>query len=134
MSLPGQPVAKQRARFFLLVAVTLVALEASVYLVLAILGLTNTTDVGIATGVGIGSFLALYGLAQLYACWKLLAWRPWARGPLLFTQLIQLGLAWGLRDSDLPWLAIVMAASAAIALGCLVAPAVTRALLDEDAV
>ena len=88
----------------------------------------------IADRIGIASFLALYGLTQLFAAWKLLGWHAWARGPLLFTQLVQLGLAWGLRGAQEQWLAILMAVSAAIALGCLIAPAVTRALLDDGAV
>lgn len=125
---------QQKARLFLIIAVTVVAIEALAYFVLAVLAVTDYSGDEVATGVGIALFLALYGLAQLFACWKLLAWHRWARGPLMFTQLVQLGLAWGLRDSDEPWLAILMAVGAAIALGCLVAPVVTRALLDGDTV
>ena len=125
---------KQKARHFLLVAVTFVAIEALAYLVLAVLAVTDYSGDEALTGAGIALFLALYGLAQLFAGWKLLAWHKWARGPLMFTQLVQLGLAWGLRGSNEPWLAILMAVGAVIALGCLVAPVVTRALLDGDAV
>ena len=120
------------ARKFLVVAVIVVGLEALAYLVLAVLGIADISeDVG-ALGVGISAFLAGYGLAQLYAARKLLDWHPWARGPLVFTQLIQLGLAWGLRGSPQQWLAAVMAVSALVALACLLAPAVTRALIEED--
>ena len=123
-----------RSRLFVAVAATVVAIEAVVYVVLAVLAGADISADTVATGIGIALFLALYGLAQLFAAWNLLNWRAWARGPLLFTQLVQLGLAWGLRDSKEQWLAILMAVSAAIALACLIAPAATRALLDDDAV
>lgn len=124
----------RQARVFVAVAVSVVAIEAAVYVVLAVLAGADISADAVGTGIGIALFLALYGLAQLFAAWKLLRWRTWARGPLLFAQLVQLGLAWGLRDSTEQWLAILMAVSAVVALGCLIAPAVTRALLDDDAV
>lgn len=128
------PSARKQARLFVVIAVTVVAVEAFAYLVLAVLAVTDISGDTAATGIAIASFLALYGLTQLFAAWKLLGWRVWARGPLLFTQLVQLGLAWGLRDSKEQWLAILMAVSAAVALVCLIVPAVTRALLDDGAV
>lgn len=124
----------RQARFFVAIAAIVVAIEAAAYVVLAVLAVADISVDAVGAGIGIALFLALYGLAQLFAAWKLLSWRTWARGPLLFTQLVQLGLAWGLRDSKEQWLAILMAVSAAVALGCLLAPAVTRALLDDDAV
>ena len=130
----NHPPHRQHARLFVILAVIIVAAEAGAYVVLAVLAVADISFATVATGIGIASFLALYGLTQLFAAWKLLGWHAWARGPLLFTQLVQLGLAWGLRDAQEQWLAILMAASAAIALGCLIAPAVTRALLDDGAV
>lgn len=124
----------RQARRFVAIAAIVVAIEAAVYVVLAVLAVADISVDAIGTGIGIALFLALYGLVQLFAAWKLLSWHAWARGPLLFTQLVQLGLAWGLRDSKEQWLAILMAVSAAVALGCLLAPAVTRALLDDDVV
>lgn len=124
----------RQARLFVAIAAIVVAIEAAVYVVLAVLAVADISVDAVGTGIGIALFLALYGLVQLFAAWKLLSWHTWARGPLLFTQLVQLGLAWGLRDSKEQWLAILMAVSAAVALGCLLAPAVTRALLDDDVV
>lgn len=124
----------RQARRFVAIAAIVVAIEAAVYVVLAVLAVADISVDAVGTGIGIALFLALYGLVQLFAAWKLLSWHAWARGPLLFTQLVQLGLAWGLRDSKEQWLAILMAVSAAVALGCLLAPAVTRALLDDDVV
>lgn len=127
------PSRRQHARRFLLIAVSVVAVEALVYVVFGVIAIASVAD-GKADSVGIGLFLVAYGLAQLFAGRKLLLWHAWARGPLVFTQLIQLGLAWGLRDSDRVWLAVLMAVSALAALGCLLAPAVTRALIDDEAV
>jgi len=139
MTIPEQSGARQQARKFVVIAVSVVAVEAIAYIVFALAELASIRGGNYAGGIGIGLFLALYGLAQLYACWKLLQWHTWARGPLIFTQLVQLGLAWGLRDwglreAEARWLAILMAVSAAVALVCLVLPTVTRALLDEDVV
>ncbi len=139
MTISDQSGARQQARKFVVIAVTLVAVEAIAYVVFALIELSSISGGAYAGGIGIGLFLALYGLTQLFACWKLLQWQPWARGPLMFTQLVQLGLAWGLKDwgmreTEARLLAILMAVTAAVALVCLILPAVTRALLDEDSV
>ncbi|MGZ5368599.1 MAG: hypothetical protein ACXWXV_04995 [Aeromicrobium sp.] len=139
MTISEQSGARQKARKFVVIAVALVAVEAMAYVVFAFIELFSISGGANASGIGIGLFLALYGLAQLFACWMLLKWRAWARGPLIFTQLVQLGLAWGLKDwgmreSEALLLALLMAITAAVALVCLVLPTVTRALLDEDAV
>lgn len=125
---------RRQARPFLAIAVLIVTVEATAYVVLAVWGLTDISAGGVPTAIGIAVFLAAFGLAQVFACWKLWRWQSWARGPLVFTQLILLGLAWGLRNSDEPWIAIVMVVCAIATLACLLAPPVTRALLDEDGV
>lgn len=128
------PPARRRAQKILLIAVILIGAEAIVYVVFGAIAIASISGGKAGDSLGIGIFLAAYGLAQAFACRKLLQWHTWARGPLVFTQLIQLGLAWGLRDSQRPWLAVVMAISAAVALVCLLAPTVTRALIDEEPV
>ena len=99
-----------------------------IFLLLGVLTLADVDGANALSDVGIALFLGVYGAAQLYACRRLLAWQAGARSPLVFTQLILLGLAWGLKDSDRPWLGVVMAVGAAVALIGLLAPAVTRAL------
>lgn len=125
---------RTQARKYLRIAVTIIALEALIYMVFGIIAIVSLSSKDATSSIGIGLFLLAYGFAQLFAGSKLLQWHTRARGPLVFTQLIQVGLAWGLRDSDRQWLGIVMATSAVIALGCLLAPAVTRALIDEGPV
>ncbi len=126
--------ARQDARKFVLVAVFVIGFEALAYVVFGLVTIASFAAGEAASTIGIGVFLAAYGVAQLYAGRMLVQWRSWARGPLVFTQLIQLGLAWGLRDSEQPWLAVVMAVTAGVALGCLLAPPVTRALIIDEVV
>ncbi|MEO6470844.1 MAG: hypothetical protein ABIR57_03270 [Aeromicrobium sp.] len=128
------PSARQDARKFVLVAVFVIGFEALAYVVFGLVTIASFAAGEAASTMGIGVFLAAYGVAQLYAGRMLVHWHSWARGPLVFTQLIQLGLAWGLRHSERPWLAVVMAVTALLALGCLLAPPVTRALIDDEVV
>ena len=130
----ARPEARRQARKFLVIAVAIVGIEAAVYVVFGVIAIASLSGNGAADSVGIGLFLVAYGVAQLFAGSKLLQWHTWARGPLVFTQLIQVGLAWGLRDSDRQWLGIVMATTAVVSLACMLVPAVTRALIDEEPV
>lgn len=127
------PDGRHQAHTFLFIAVVIIGIEAAVYVALGVIAIASQSG-NAADGLWIGLFLIVYGLAQLFAGSKLLRWHTWARGPLVFTQLIQLGLAWGLRDSDRHWLGVVMAVAGVAALVCLLAPRVTRALIGEDPV
>lgn len=114
-----------KERFVLGVAGVIVAAEAVVYLWLAMRGLAEG-------GVGIALFLAAYGGAQLWAVYGLLRLTELARGPLLFTQLVQLGLAWNVRDAEPNWLSPTMLAAALVVLVALLSAPATRALHDVD--
>ncbi|WP_019145186.1 hypothetical protein [Aeromicrobium massiliense] len=78
--------------------------------------------------------LTAYALGQAWAALLLLKHRIGARGPLVVTQLIQLGLAWNSRDSDLEWLSPVLVIAAVVALVGLLAPSTTRALVAAERV
>ncbi|GAA3512301.1 hypothetical protein GCM10022234_03600 [Aeromicrobium panaciterrae] len=110
------------------VAGAVVAVEALAYVVLAVLDLTDVSSERLGLGVGAGILLGVYGAGQLYAAWRVTRGEGWARSPLIVTHLIQLLLAWNLRDGDTRWLAILMAVCAVIVLACLLAPPVNRAL------
>ncbi|WP_344766790.1 hypothetical protein [Aeromicrobium panaciterrae] len=116
------------ARTLLSVAGAVVAVEALAYVVLAVLDLTDVSSERLGLGVGAGILLGVYGAGQLYAAWRVTRGEGWARSPLIVTHLIQLLLAWNLRDGDTRWLAILMAVCAVIVLACLLAPPVNRAL------
>jgi hypothetical protein len=122
-----EPVAKP-ARTLLTVAAVVVGFEAVAYIVLAVLDLANVSSERVGLGVGAGVLLAAYGAGQLFFAWRVSQGESWARSPLIVTHLIQLLLAWNLRNGDTAWLAYVMAALAAVVLTCLLAPPVNRAL------
>lgn len=69
-----------------------------------VLGVTNT------------AFFVAYGAALVFCAWGLHAVRPWARGPVLFAQLLWLGLAWNFRHGSTWPISAGMAASALVVL------------------
>ncbi|HET7350609.1 MAG TPA: hypothetical protein VFJ28_06705 [Marmoricola sp.] len=73
---------------------------------------------GLTTSVFFVVFGGLLGLCA----WGLHHIRPWARGPVLFTQLVWLGLAWNFRDGGTLPVAIGLAVAAAIVLTGLLHP------------
>ncbi|WP_332642774.1 hypothetical protein [Aeromicrobium sp.] len=124
---PPEPL-KKSARTLLGIAAVVVAVEALAYIVLAVLDLADVSRERLGLGVGAGLLLAIYGIGQAFAAWRVSQGESWARSPLVVTHLIQLLLAWNLRNEDTAWLAIVMGVCAVVVLSCLLAPPVTRAL------
>ncbi len=124
---PPEPL-KKSARTLLGIAALVVAIEALAYVVLAVLDVADVSRERLGLGVGAGLLLAIYGAGQLFAAWRVYRGESWARSPLVVTHLIQLLLAWNLRNGDTAWLAVVMGVSAVAVLGCLLSPPVTRAL------
>jgi hypothetical protein len=121
------------ARTLLLTVAVLVSVEALVFAVLAVMELFNVSSARVGLGVGATLFLLVVAAGLLWAAWKIAAGETWARSPLVFAQLIQLGLAWNFRG-DPVWLAPLIALAPIVALGCLLAPPVTRALTDAGPV
>lgn len=124
---PSEPF-KKSARTLLGIAAVVVAVEALAYVVLAVLDVADVSRERLGLGVGAGLLLAVYGVGQAFAAWRVSQGESWARSPLVVTHLIQLLLAWNLRNGDTAWLAIVMGVCAVVVLGCLLSPPVTRAL------
>ncbi len=73
-------------------------------------------------GLTTSLFFLAYGLGLLLCAWGLHTVRPWARGPVLLSQLIWLGLAWNFKDGSTLPIAIALAVSAAIVLTGLLHP------------
>lgn len=111
------------------VAAGLVCLEALALAVFAVLDLLDARSGRVVLALGTSLFFLVYAGGQLLAVRGLLRLDSWARGPLVFTQLIQLGLAWGLRSSS-PVVAVVLAVVALAVLACLLSPTTTQLLLD----
>jgi hypothetical protein len=121
------------ARRLLLAAAAIVLVEALVFLALAGAELLDLTSSRAGLGVGVALFLAVIGAGLLWAAWRVTEGDAWARSPLVLAQLVQLGLAWNFRG-DPAWLTPAIALPAVAVLACLLAPPVTRALSDDDAV
>jgi hypothetical protein len=110
------------------VAASLVVLQGFVLVALAVLELANATSERMSMGVSTAIFFLVYGVALVACAWGLTRQEGWTRGPVLITQLIQLGLAWNLRDT--PLVAVALAATAAAVLAGMLHPATLKAMQD----
>src|SRR5699024_7253220 len=108
--------------------------EALALIVFAVLDLANITASRFAVGLGGALLLGGYGIALAFAAWNFLRVREWTRGLIVFTQLVMLGLAWNVRDTDPQWLAPVLAPVAVVVLVCMFARPVTRAFAADKSV
>ncbi|CAN5255162.1 hypothetical protein BH09ACT12_BH09ACT12_21980 [soil metagenome] len=111
----------------LTVAASLVAVQGLVLIALALVEAFSVVDDRMAVAVSTGVFFALYGVALLLCALALTRRWGWARGPVLISQLIQLGIAWNVRD--VPVLAIVLAVTALLALAGLLSPSSIEVLM-----
>ncbi len=128
MTSPGRP--SGTARNLLLAAAAIVCTEALIFAVLAALELFSVSSERIGLGVSTTVFLVVIAAGLVWAASRIVRGDAWARSPLVFAQLIQLGLAWNFRG-DPAWLAPAIALPAVAVLACLLAPPVTRALSDD---
>jgi hypothetical protein len=110
------------------VTASLVVLEGLVLVALAVLELANVSSERMSMGVSTAVFFLVYGVALMACAWGLTRREGWTRGPVLITQLIQLGLAWNLRD--VPLVALALAVTAAVVLAGMLHPATLKALQD----
>ena len=111
-------------------AVALVAAEALVLVVLAVLELFSLSTGRLTMGVTTAVFFLVYAAALLLCCWGLLRLSSWARSPVVLAQLIQLGLAWSWRDT--PAVAIPLALVSVVVVVAIFAPASLAALEPHE--
>lgn len=117
----------------LVLAGFIVFAEALTFVVLAVLEAVNVTSGRVGFGIGVTLFFLAFAAGLGWAAWLIAHGDSRARSPLVFAQLIALGLAWNFRPDSMA-LAIAVAIPAAVALACLLAPPVTRALNSDDPV
>lgn len=117
----------------LVTAAVIVSLEGLAFAVLGVLELFSVSSDRAGLGIGATVFLLIIAAGLLWAAWRVAAGDAWARSPLVFAQLIQLGLAWNFRG-DPTWLSIAIAVPAVVVLACLLSPPVTRALRGDETV
>ncbi len=108
-------------------AALLVAGEAAALLGVGVAELVGLSADRIGLGVTVAVFFAVCGLGVGWSAAGIWRGDGWARGPLVATQLLVLGVAWSTR-AELPWAAAVAALWALAVLGLLLRPAATRTL------
>lgn len=111
------------------VAASLVVIQGFLLLALAVLELASISSDRVSLGVSTAVFFLVYGGLLVLCAWALTRQQGWARGPVLLTQLIQLGLAWNLRDVAL--VAVVLVIAAVVVLAGMLHPASIKALSDD---
>lgn len=115
----------------LLLAASLVMLQGVATFVYGILELLALHAQRLAMGLTTGAFFLVYGAGLLLAGWGLAHHRTWARGPILFAQLVWLGLAWNFRDFESVLVPSLFGIPAAVVLVGMLTPA-ARHILNDD--
>ncbi|MBV9831979.1 MAG: hypothetical protein JOZ82_10345, partial [Marmoricola sp.] len=110
----------------LLVASALVLVEGLLLLILGVTELVSLDSERLTMGITVTAFFVGFAAVLLLCAWGLRQLRTWARGPVLLTQLVQLGLAWNFRAS-VP-IALALAVVAAIVLAGVLHPSSVQAL------
>ena len=113
----------------LVVAASLAAVEGLVVGGIGLVELVNLTSGRLTMGLTTTVFFAAYAAGLLFCAWQLNRGTPWVRSPLVLAQLIQLGIAWNVRDT--PAVAITLAVVALAVLAGLFHPASMKALDRE---
>ena len=109
-----------------------VLLEGIACLVFAVLDAVHVTRGGLQLGLTAAGFFVLYGLGLGWCAWGLRNRRRAARGPVLFSELAMLGLAWNAAHAGNVWLTVVMVIAAVVVLAGLLSPASVAALEDDE--
>lgn len=113
----------------LLLAALLVGLQGVGFLALCVVGLLDVQTSRVEVGLSVAVFFGVCAAALLACAWALTRVQGWARGPVLLTQLLQLGIAWNVRETAL--LAVPLALTALVALVAMLHPRSIAALLGE---
>jgi hypothetical protein len=117
----------------LVVAAALTAVEAFVLAGLGVLEVANLNSSRLTMGVTTAAFFLGAAAALAWCAWALRAVRRWARGPVVMSQLILLGLAWNLWAGATKPLSAGLAVVGLVVIAGLVHPASTR-VLESDPV
>jgi hypothetical protein len=116
----------------LVVAASLVGLEALVLVLFGVAELKSLDSTRATMGITTSMFFAVYGVGLGYCAYQLHKLESWPRAPIVVSQLILLGLAWNFRSGDTTVAAVGMAGLAVLTLLAIFHPASLRALEHED--
>jgi hypothetical protein len=112
----------------LLVAAGLTLVEGMVAVIFGIAELADLSAKRMAMGVTTGGFFVAAGIGLGACAWGLSRLHTWARGPVLLSQLIALGLAWSFHGGDTWVIAVALAVPAVVVLAGMLHPATLEAL------
>lgn len=133
---PGEPLAQdrrsRRAPIPLLVAATLVGLQAVCLVAYSLLQLPSLGSGRATMVVTTALFFLVYGGALGAFAWLLLRLRSWTRAPVVLAQLIWLGVAWNFREEPTTLVAAVLAAVPVAVLAGVFHPDSLRAVEAAD--
>ncbi len=115
----------------LLIGAVLVALEGAVLLLLGGLEVAAAAAGRLTLAITTATFFVLFGVGLLFCAWALRSLHSWARGPVVFAQLVQLGLAWNLRGGETTYVALGLSLVAGVVLVAVLHPVSTRAIGHE---
>lgn len=128
---PNPATGPDRAPAPLLVAASLVGVEAVLLVLYGFAEISAVTGNRVAMGVTTSMFFIVYGAALAFFGWRVARLESWARSPLVLAQLIQLGVAWSFRGGAGTAAAVGLALVAVLVLAGIFHPASMEALSDE---
>lgn len=114
MTGPATEPDRLRAPVPLLLAAVLVGAEGLGLLGLGVVGLLDVVPSRVEVGVSVALFFTAYGVALLACARALTRCLGWARGPVLLTQLIMVGIAWNARENPVVAVPLVLVAAVAL--------------------
>jgi hypothetical protein len=115
----------------LTVAASLVAVEALVFVVLAVAELAAFESEKAAMGATTALFFLAYGAGLGFCAWAVVRLKSWARAPIVVAQLLQLLVAWSFFGGETTWVAVALAVVAVITLAGIFHPDSLDALSDQ---
>jgi hypothetical protein len=116
----------------LVVAVSVVALEALLLVLFGLAELRSLSATKATMGITTSLFFAVYGVGLGWCAWQLRRLEHWPRAPIVLAQLIQLGVAWSFRGGATAFVSAALTVLAVVVLAGVFHPASLRALAQQE--
>jgi len=116
----------------LLVAASVVAVEAVLVVMQAVVEIVAFSGQRLVMGLTTTLFFLLYGAGLLYCAWAVSRLRSWGRAPIVVAQLIQLAVAWSFAGGSTTFVAVTLTLLAVLVLVGIFHPASIAALGDDE--